>query len=115
MVALLGLGVLAPRDGLAQRRAQVFASWAPPAPFAAATPVAFGHPDDYRWEGVLIGGVALGILGGAYGAGMCSYDNAAAVECFGIVAGTTLMAGLTGAIAGGLLGGLIPKTNVTPP
>ena len=115
-MAVLGLGVLAPRDGLAQRRAPAFATWSAPARSAPlTTPVAFGHPDDYRWEGVLIGGVALGILGGAYGAAMCSYDNAAAVECFGIVAATTLLAGLTGAIAGGLLGGLIPKTNVTPP
>jgi len=88
-----------------------------PEPFAesAARPsvaeVAFGHPDDYRWEGALIGAITVGVWGAYLAAGMCTYDNPdPTVGCIlghGMLA--LLVGGVVGGGVGGLLGGLIPK------
>ena len=64
----------------------------PTAPQGAT--VTFGHPHDYRWEGFLVGGAALGVLAIVWAQG---HPLALA---FGFVAG---------GVPGGLIGALIPK------
>jgi hypothetical protein len=93
--------------GLAgQRLVERFASLEP----LAAPTLAFGHPDDYRWEGVLVGSIAVGLLGAILGNGLCHFDRPDPPG--GCVVPTflgLLFGGATGAGVGGLLGGLIPK------
>lgn len=70
----------------------------------------FGHPDDHRWEGALVGAIAVGVLGAIVGYGMCHFDNpdppggCVLPTFFGLVIGVA-----SGGGAGGLVGGLIPK------
>jgi hypothetical protein len=57
---------------------------------------------DYRWEGLIIGGLALGVLGAVVGNGLC-HDDTSDEHC----AGSTILYGLVGATVGGVTGGLI--------
>ena len=79
-----------------------------PQPFARFTPtlveeraqalpqrgaVVFGHPADYRWEGLLVGGIGFGLLVAFY------FDQPLAFP----------YGALAGGVVGGLIGGMIPK------
>ncbi len=92
-----------------------------PQPFAesAAQPraaaVAFGHPDDHRWEGALVGGIGLGLFASWFAVGWCAYEdsspgwNCMAGGFLGLIVG-----GAIGAGVGGLVGGLFPKEKPAP-
>jgi hypothetical protein len=81
-----------------------------PAPWATERSKIRMHPDDYRWEGVIAGGIGGAVFGTVVGIGMCGFDsNRPTVECvpagfLGLTIGAVLGGGL-----GGLVGGLIPK------
>jgi hypothetical protein len=70
----------------------------------------------YWLTGGLIGGVAMGVLGAVFAAGMCAEDES------GRSTGTCLLAGMGGAAilgaagftVGALIGGLFPKPDVVP-
>lgn len=119
------LGILAvlciamPLSGAAQHLSPPFpahdatASWLTPGSPAATPPslAGFGNPSDYRWEGVLIGGVVLGVTATIFGASYCAEDNAANRSCVWPAVGLGLAGGTVGAVVGGLVGGLIPKNR----
>lgn len=99
-----------------QRAAPAMASWSATSPTAARnqppsqTPPSFGDPKDYRWEGLAIGGLAVGIFG-AYGAIQMSNDSdnggsgdSGSAAFFGFLVGAVV-----GGVVGGLIGGAIPK------
>jgi hypothetical protein len=78
------------------------------------------HQDDYRYEGLIFGGVALGALGawaGSQISGGCPLD--AGGDCGTDQLGASIALGLTGAVVGGGLGYLIgrasPKRPPAPP
>ncbi len=109
----IALALLMPAPpGLAgQRLVERFTSLKPLAA-PTSTTLAFGHPDDYRWEGVLVGSIAVGLLGAILGNGLCHFDNPDPPG--GCVVPTLLgllFGGATGAGVGGWIGGLIPKNE----
>jgi hypothetical protein len=116
----LAVLLLAPASGAAQQIAPAFAPhadpWVEPARASMGAAVAFGHPDDYRWEGALVGAMAGGLAGGIVGVAMCSFDEPdPSVGC--VLGGGLLgliLGGITGGGVGGLVGGLIPKARRTP-
>lgn len=68
----------------------------------------FGDSRDYRWEGVLVGGVGLGLAGGIGAAVWCSREGTS----HNCVAATVLSAaffGTIGSVVGGLIGSSISK------
>jgi hypothetical protein len=79
---------------------------APPAPATA-----FGHPDDYRFEGLIAGAV---LVGGAFTAliiGLCPYsDSCETGDALLVSLGAIAAGGFTGA----LIGGAIPKAPPAP-
>ena len=102
----------------AQRLAPQFATLSEPFAESAAPSVAvvaFGHPDDYRWEGALVGGIGLGLFSSWFAVGWCTYENPSpGWDC---IAGGFLgliVGGAIGAGVGGLVGGLIPKEKPAP-
>jgi hypothetical protein len=91
--------------------------WAPQLRSAttARTSRLFPPAPDYRWEGLLVGGVLVGAFGAALGNGFCGYDEIQpkgscvwpTVEGFAIGA-------VVGGVTGGLLGSLMPKAPPSP-
>src|SRR5439155_10271870 len=67
----------------------------------------FGNPHDYRWEGVLIGGGGLGLLGGVGGFVWCNQENSH--SCGLLALGTGAFMGTIGVVVGGIVGSAIPK------
>jgi hypothetical protein len=67
----------------------------------------FGHPDDYRWEGMIVGAVVLGVATAYFANALCGIADES--DCTSVVLGSLLLGGFGGGILGGLLGGLIPK------
>lgn len=67
--------------------------------------------NDYRWEGLIIGGVAVGLFGAALGASFCGYGNASGDDggCFTQTLGGGLMGALVGGVTGGLIGSQISR------
>jgi hypothetical protein len=110
LVLILAAAGSGPLTG--QRLAVAYPHWDPelqsdaPAPFTSLSPKA----TDHRWEGLLIGGAAVGLLGAIMGNAFCgSDDSAARPNCLwptieGFAIGATV-----GGVTGGLLGSLIPK------
>ena len=110
--------LLVPGIGSAQRLSPEFARLAERwgAEPATKTVAVFGHPDDYRWEGVLAGGIAGGVGGAVLAVGMCTgFEPDPSVGCIlgGGVLGLVL-GGVIGGGVGGLIGGLIPKEKPAP-
>lgn len=106
--------ILVPATASAQSAAPVpwrtYESAAFDAEFIKRSTPTFGNPTDYRWEGVIIGATAMGILGGVAGALLCSEEsNNYSSECLGPTLGWTLMGATVGGVTGGLLGSLFPK------
>ena len=109
--------LLVPASAGAQRLAPGFARLAEPwgSDPATMTVAVFGHPDDHRWEGVLVGGIAGGVGGVIVAVNMCDYHSDAPTGCMlggGILA--LIIGGVLGGGLGGLIGGLIPKKQPTP-
>ncbi|HXF96113.1 MAG TPA: hypothetical protein VNI61_08410 [Gemmatimonadales bacterium] len=71
----------------------------------------FGNAPDHRWEGVVIGGVSLGIAGAIIAHGFCDYEGGRRSGCFGRTVAGGLVGAAAGAGLGGLIGGLIPKAS----
>ncbi|HXF96114.1 MAG TPA: hypothetical protein VNI61_08415 [Gemmatimonadales bacterium] len=68
---------------------------------------ALARAPDYRWEGLVAGAAAVGVLGGVLAHGFCSDPDAGggSRNCLG----STAWGAVVGGVTGGLIGGLIPK------
>jgi hypothetical protein len=64
---------------------------------------------DHRWEGVVLGGLLLGIGTAIVGNRLCNEDNIAEKKCFGPTVGYGLVGATVGVVTGGLIGSAIPK------
>jgi len=87
-------------------------TWLQPPAAAGAAVVKFGHPDDYRWEGALVGGIGFGVFGVMLANSLCGYDETTPRHsCFLRAVEGLLVGGTVGVAGGGLIGGLIPKAK----
>lgn len=68
---------------------------------------------DHRWEGLIIGGLTVGILGAAAGSQLCHLSDSTNQHCLRTSVGLGLLGAFTGGITGGLIGGAIPKASPT--
>jgi hypothetical protein len=66
----------------------------------------------YWKEGAIVGGVVLGLLGAAFGGGMCAYADQRQ-NCTGATLGGVLVGSLTGVSLGALLGGQFHKPKAS--
>jgi hypothetical protein len=123
MRALLVSGLLAAAlttSGGAQQRSATFARWDPPAvgeltwgsasQFRRAPTAGGGR--DYRYEGLMIGGLALGALGAWVGSQLrdaCPTEPG--VGCDSESVGNAVTLGLVGAAIGGGLGYLVGRLS----
>jgi hypothetical protein len=87
------------------------------APAARLQPAGlFPAAPDYRWEGLVVGGAILGVLGIAVGRGFCGYDDSAVKKsCLLPTINGFLIGATVGGVTGGLLGSAIPKSHPPPP
>jgi len=111
LVALV-LAVAAPVPLAGQRLATAYPRWEPtlesrtPAPAARLFPPAADH----RWEGLVVGGAFVGLLGATLGNALCgSDDTGGRPSCLWPTVEGFLIGATVGGVTGGLLGTLIPK------
>jgi hypothetical protein len=72
--------------------------------------VSFAVQDrDYRWEGLVIGGLLLGATAAYVGNRLCNDDNIADKRCTGATVGGFFVGATVGVVTGGLIGSAIPK------
>jgi hypothetical protein len=64
---------------------------------------------DYRWEGLLVGALTLGVAGGFLGSRLCTLSDSADRHCVRMTVGLGLLGAFGGGIIGGVVGGAIPK------
>jgi hypothetical protein len=64
---------------------------------------------DYRWEGVVIGGLFLGVAAAYLGNRLCDEDNIADKRCTGATLGGFSVGATVGVVTGGLIASAIPK------
>lgn len=87
-------------------------------PVASYRPAAAGGARDYRWEGVIVGSIAVGISAAVVQVGMC-HDSELSSDrhaCFGLkTLGALAFGGTIGAVLGGFIGSAIPKHESTEP
>lgn len=69
---------------------------------------AFGNAQDHRWEGVLVGGVGLGVVMTLARLTSCSSESTG--RCAGATVAWGLAGGTVGAVLGGIIGGAIAKS-----
>jgi outer membrane lipoprotein SlyB len=75
----------------------------------------FPPAPDYRWEGLVVGGVIVGALGAMLGGGFCGYDDSAVNKnCTWQTIEGFVIGALVGGVTGGLLGSAIPKPPPDP-
>lgn len=92
-------------------------SWSKPAsdrakPESSAITIGdLARAPDHRWEGVIAGGLLLGVGSAIVGYVICTEDNSANNNCAYTTIGFGLVGGTVGAVTGGLIGSLIPKGN----
>jgi len=82
-----------------------------PATRTAVTARMLPRAPDYRWEGLLIGAVALGAAGVYVGAHFCQLSDSADKHCVRSAVRLGFLGALGGGIIGGLIGGSIPKSR----
>jgi hypothetical protein len=123
MRALLVSGLLAAAlttTGGAQQQSATFARWEPRAAgeleWGLAPDIgraaAGGGGRDYRYEGLLVGGLALGALGAWVGSQLRdACPTEAGVECDSDSVGNAVTLGLVGAAIGGGLGYLVGRLS----
>ena len=109
----VGLTILLAGPAAAQQRQSDFEAWQPPvyATRAAATTVE-PEPRDHRYEGLLIGGIAAGVLGAWMGSSISTSDclTQPGGGCGRTDrSGTALVGGLVGAAFGCGLGYIIGR------
>ena len=88
----------------------------PPAPFREfesslrqpLVRVAWGHPDDHRWEGFLVGAGVTGLLVGMVVHGLCR-DGSVDRSCWKPFVSGAVFGGVAGGVVGGFIGRGIPK------
>lgn len=109
-------GVWSPSGAHAQVRSLALRSpewpaWSVPQD-SAISGLSIPKAQDYRWEGVIVGGALVGIGAGVLAYGLCS-ENEPSADGGGSCVGRSLLGALLGAgvgvALGGLVGGLIPK------
>jgi hypothetical protein len=71
----------------------------------------FPKAPDHRWEGVVVGGVVLGLAGVVVASSFCDHDGQQQDNCAYRVVGSGLVGAVIGTVVGGLIGGLIPKKS----
>lgn len=113
MLLALTLAATGPPILAGQRLAAPVPRWAPRLHSGSPAPATRLFPDapDYRWEGLVVGGGFVGLLGAAVGNGFCGYDETRADKsCVWPTLEGFLIGATVGGVTGGLLGSLIPKT-----
>ena len=76
----------------------------------ATTARLFPEAPDYRWEGLVVGGVLVGALGAVLGDGFCGYDEIQPTHsCVWPTLEGFAIGAVVGGVTGGLLGSLMPK------
>lgn len=70
---------------------------------------------DYRWEGLVVGAVLMGVGGAYLGARLCHLADTGEPHCFRTAVGLGLLGAFGGGIIGGVIGGMIPKAPESPP
>jgi uncharacterized membrane protein YfcA len=115
LVGLVLVTAAGPVSG--QRLATAYPRWEPklesrtPAPAARLFPPA----PDHRWEGLVVGGAFVGLLGASLGHGFCGYDDSGPrSNCLWPTLEGFLIGATVGGVTGGLLGTLIPKPPPEP-
>jgi hypothetical protein len=110
-IALVGRaraqGRLGPSPGPA------FALFRPAPTQPPARPVSFIHSSapDYRWEGLAIGAIAVGVFAAYVVNGVCNDPDNGGGGCAVPTAEGLLFGATVGGVTGGLLGTLIPKND----
>ncbi len=112
MLLALTVAATAPPILVGQRLGTRYPHWeARLLPPTATAPRLFPEAPDYRWEGLVVGGVVVGVFGAALGGGLCGYDDSASQpNCLWPTIEGFMLGALIGGVTGGLLGSLIPKT-----
>ena len=79
------------------------------APALAVLPDSVVQRRDYRWEGLVIGGAAVGLLGAAVAGGLCGQDETDDASCLPNAFGGFLVGATVGGVLGIFIGRMIPK------
>jgi hypothetical protein len=103
----------------AQQQSATFARWAPPAAGELEwglapdiSRIAAGGGRDYRYEGLVVGGLGLGAVGAWIGSQLRdACPTEAGVECDSDSLGNAVTLGLVGAAIGGGLGYLVGRLS----
>lgn len=79
------------------------------------TSTVFPKAPDYRWEGLVIGAVVLGVSAAYLGSRLCQLSDTGEPHCFRTTVELGLLGAFGGGIIGGVIGGMMPKVPETPP
>jgi len=105
--ALALLILVAPASQVGAQRLATFASTRPE-PYRPAG--LFPKAPDHRWEGVVIGGLGLGLFGLSVASSLCGdADSGSQDRCLLPTVEGFLIGATIGTVVGGIIGGAIPK------
>ena len=80
---------------------------------AAAPILAFGHPADYRTEGIIAGAVLIGVPTAILAFSLCADTDSGGGNCLTGGVGVSLLGFALGGLTGALIGGAIPKAKAS--
>jgi len=110
---LLTCALLAPAPLLSQQLPRFVSDIGQPDPLpdSLTASLPFGHPADYRTEGMIAGAVLIGIPTSVIAFALCGDTDSGGGNCLTGGAGVSLLGFLLGGLTGALIGGAIPKAR----